>query len=132
MTKVIVCATGLTISEECRIAEALTSLSIEFHKDLDHKVVTHLVVKRVGTPKHKLAIQKALICVSPEWVFASLDAGYLLKDVKSFSIPIFAGLCISVTQIPVEERDRLQRLVESNGGIFTRTLNNPNDITTGN
>lgn len=121
---IVVCATGLTSIEQRDVSDTLAKLSVPFTTDLNHRIVTHLVVHLVGTSKHQLAIQKGLICVSIDWIYAS-EEKHCIQDATHFPVSIFTGLCISVTQLERSERDRLQLLVEKHGGKFTRTLNNP-------
>ena len=122
--EVIVCSTGVSKDEEEEMKEALHSLSLSYRTNLNYREATHLVVKRAGTEKHKLALQKGLICVSIDWVYASRDKG-AIEDPSKFPVPVFTGLVISVTQISPLERERLQSLIEPHGGSFIRNLPNP-------
>ena len=104
--------------------EALQTLCIPYHTNLNYREVTHLIVRRVGTDKHRLALQKGLFCVSIDWVFACRDEGKL-QEPGTFKVPVFSGLVVSVTQISPHERERLQPLIEAHGGSFIRNMPNP-------
>ena len=56
--EIICCSTGLSSKDEISLKLMLKSLNIKFKVDLDYKVITHLIVNKVGTSKHELALKK--------------------------------------------------------------------------
>ena len=79
------------MSNPWEVKEALQTLCIPYHTNLNYREVTHLIVRRVGTDKHRLALQKGLFCVSIDWVFACRDEGKL-QEPGTFKVPVFSGL----------------------------------------
>jgi hypothetical protein len=119
--RLICCATGISKDDERILETQLQALKGEYTKHFSRNV-THLIVKRVGSDKHRYALRTAsCACVSINYIEECTSHGVVLP-VTDFPVPVFAGLEITVTQIDMDTRDRFQKLVESRGGRFSRTL----------
>lgn len=119
--RVICCATGISKDDERSLQTQLQALEGEYTKHFSRNV-SHLIVKRVGSDKHRYALQIGnCACVSMDWIVECTSRGVVLPA-TDFPVPVFAGLEITVTQVDMDTRDRFQKLVESRGGRFSRTL----------
>lgn len=82
--------------------------------------VTCGVVERVGASGFKELITNKIRIVSMRWLLDCASGRALAPtEATQYKIPPFLGLVIVCTQVSVDERSRVQDLVENNGGVFS-------------
>lgn len=117
----LICPTGASSAEE-HLAKRLTrQLGGQFSLNFDPKQVTHLIVIKVGSRKHEMAIRHKIWTVTLQWLVRCESESSRLDELD-FSVGPFAGLNISVTQLNLEERLAVKSKVEAGGGIFSSDL----------
>ena len=117
---VSVCATGVNSSEENWIRSRTEALGGTFHDNLVNNT-TFLLVKRVGTSKYSAARKLKIPTLVLQWL-KDCSVSKAKVDHESYRTLPFEGLTVCFSHIEIEERYRLQRLFESNGGTSTRDL----------
>ncbi|CAK4162570.1 unnamed protein product [Aphanomyces euteiches] len=92
------------------------SLGMRWDDNL-HDGVTHLVAIVVGSAKYKAAKAAKMKVVKIEWLHACFQNGAAVPT-GPFELKPLEGLCICTTGLYVEDRDKVQELCESMGGIY--------------
>ncbi|XP_076358286.1 mutagen-sensitive 101 isoform X2 [Tachypleus tridentatus] len=98
-----------------------------FIKDLT-KSVTHLVAGEVGSKKYHVAANFSLPVMLPSWVEECWERGQHQRIHASdpcfniYRCPVFKGLNITVSQIESDERKKIQKIIEDNGGSYSGAL----------
>ncbi|XP_013785818.1 DNA topoisomerase 2-binding protein 1-like isoform X2 [Limulus polyphemus] len=120
----------------CSNVDKQTRLDIEkkvqlmggnFIKDLT-KSVTHLVAGEVGSKKYHVAANFSLPVMLPNWVEECWEQGQHQRIHASdpcfniYRCPVFKGLNITVSQIESDERKKIQKIIEDNGGSYSGAL----------
>mmetsp|Transcript_36635 Transcript_36635/g.68159 ORF Transcript_36635/g.68159 Transcript_36635/m.68159 type:complete len:582 (-) Transcript_36635:129-1874(-) len=121
LTGCLICTTGGTSSEEKLVQKLALQHGGKFSRNFDPKKVTHLIVHKVGSKKHEMAIQQKIWDLSLDWLISSNESDTRMDEVK-FRVGPFKGLNISVTQLNLEERHEVARVVEAGGGVFSSDL----------
>ena len=100
-----------------------STISMMGGKYTDHLThnVTHLILRRVGSAKHQVAIQHNIPCVELQWLVDCKAQNCLLNS-SVYKVRTFLGLNVSVTGVLPEERYELQRLIEAGGGSFSKQM----------
>ncbi|CAM9942461.1 unnamed protein product [Discosporangium mesarthrocarpum] len=81
---------------------------------------THLVAEATGTgtAKYKFATKmKDIVIVRPQWLLDCCQSGKRLQC-EDYSIPPFAGLCITITGFSQGRREDLKNLITEAGGEY--------------
>jgi len=84
--------------------------------------VTHLVTTKSGSHKFNVNSKYKLPCINPDWVWECFSTCTLVP-LEPYEVKLFTGFKISCTSIPVEEKNRIQCQVLSNGGEYCKGLN---------
>ena len=116
----VVCLTGASLDEERRAEVIVRSLGGTLTGTLQEGV-SCLVVKSLGSTKHRAAIKLGIPCVMYQWLLQSQAAGSF-RPFADFPAGPFADLVICCTQLEVEDRQSLEALVRSNGGVFSKMM----------
>ncbi|KAI9561348.1 hypothetical protein GHT06_012305 [Daphnia sinensis] len=129
MKGVVVTSTGLSPQEQKVIQEKIQFMGGDYSSELSANV-THLIVKSVAnfSQKFRVAVGKRIPRMIPEWIDAVWDAN--LEETfhatdpifASYICPIFHGCRLSVSQISVEERESIKKIVRANGGEYSAKL----------
>ena len=121
LNKQHICATGVNSTEERSLTSLIKELGGKLSSELDTGETLCLLVRKVGSDKHKAAQRHNIPAVEVEW----------LRDCKrekqrlsfdSYSVRPFLGLSISCTGYNAEVRFMIQKTVEENGGEFMATM----------
>jgi hypothetical protein len=117
-----VCSSGLTSKDLSAVVQLVSELGGHYSDNLTPKV-TQLIVKRVGSEKHRKAIQNNIPCVELQWLIDCKNQKELLSPV-TYKIRVFTGLvvCVTGTDISPAERYDIQRIIEAGGGIFSKQM----------
>ncbi|UYV67742.1 TOPBP1 [Cordylochernes scorpioides] len=128
MRGLIVTCTNISPRERNNVRSQIQLMGGHFVKDLV-RTVTHLVVGSVGSTKYRVAATNGTPILTLSWVedcwekaqhhlLSATDPALMQKHL----CPPFLGLWISVSQLPTEERRKVQSLVEANGGHYSGVL----------
>jgi NAD-dependent DNA ligase len=115
-----ICCTGLTSEDEDRAISRVEYLGGDFSRNLT-KDVTCLIVKRVGSKKHQIALSSNIPDVEIQWLLDCKTSGSRLPF-DTYRVRPFTGLTISVTGFQHEQRFQLQKVIMENGGTFSSSL----------
>lgn len=129
MKGLVVTTTGCSPQEKKEIQEKVQFMGGTYSSAFVNNV-THLIVKSVAefSLKHKVAIQKDIPIMIPQWVDAvwnhSIRESIHATDpiFAKYACPPFQGLVVCVSQIPSKEREALKKIIESNGGQYSGQL----------
>lgn len=115
----VVCCTGLNNDMKDAVRAFITRLGGRYERNLTNHC-THLVANRRDSDKYKSAEKNNMRIVSPEWVWRCFQYGQWADEAEcSLRRGALDNLVVCVTGIPLAERERVRRLVESEGGTFT-------------
>lgn len=122
MQACILSTSGLSSKEKGYVKSTISTMGGKYTDDLTHNV-THLILQRVGSAKHQVAIQCNIPCVELQWLVDCKAQNCLLNS-SVYKVRTFLGLNVSVTgeSILPEERYELQRLIEAGGGSFSKQM----------
>ena len=90
--------------------------SIEYEKE-----VNCMITNRVGSKNYEKALRYEIPIVKLQWLIDCYK-NKLLIPFENYFLQPFDGLNISCTQLLPDEREKIQRLVETNGGIYSANL----------
>ena len=80
--------------------------------------VTCLISRRVGSREYQFAVKHTIPVVSPDWLidcYKQRTLGVIIPF-DNYLLQAFSGLTISCTQLSPEERQKVLKWVEANGG----------------
>ncbi len=122
MQACILSSSGLSSKEKDYVESTISLMGGKYTDHLTHNV-THLILRRVGSAKHLVAIQRNIACVELQWLVDCKAQNCLLNS-NTYKVRTFLGLNVSVTgeSILPEERYELKRLVEAGGGFFSKQM----------
>ncbi len=84
-----------------------------------------LVVGAVGTKEFSDAVTKKeynqVIIVTKDWV-RECQKKYTLAKYSAYKVPPFYGLVVTCTEVTKEERDRIESIVNANGGKYSASF----------
>jgi hypothetical protein len=118
----VVTTSGMSSKERGLVERTIIELGGLYTDNLS-AVVTHLIIKRVGSAKHLAAAPRGVACVDVQWLNDCKVQGCLLNP-STYRVRAFQGLVVCVTgdSILPEERFSLQRMVEAGGGRFSKRM----------
>ncbi|KAH7906812.1 hypothetical protein BJ138DRAFT_1071221 [Hygrophoropsis aurantiaca] len=129
---VTICATGVldkpTIFRKAFELGALTT------SDFTDRV-THLIASAHGGAKYMCALERKIPIMLPEWITASYEVWLkgddvdLKESLTNYRLPIFSGVTLCLTGIPLAARAQIQRMVVAHGGVYTKALERPVRVT---
>lgn len=114
------CFTGLKTAAEKQLQGEAEALGATFTAPLTADV-THLVLARAGSEKHRKAQKLPIFIVEVRWLADCISGQTRLAENSYIARP-FVGFRICVTQLPQAERFEMQKLIEAGGGTFERDL----------
>lgn len=128
MKDLIVCPSGLTLSEKKSFRSMITKMGGHFTDSLKD-VCTNLISTSTKTRKYVVASERKMIVMHPNWIEdvwkCCLEGQNVQgndKQFDKFKLPIFYGCCITATGLPTAERNLIKTLVEENGGKYSGTF----------
>ena len=102
----------ITILTSCLIGTVINDL---------YKDTYCLILKKVGSEKHEMAIRDDIVCVTILWLYDCHDKQRLVSR-SLYRVKPFHGLVITVTQLSPREKERTEILIQENGGIYSGKL----------
>jgi hypothetical protein len=106
---VTLCSTNISSTEEKQIIQVAEALGAKYSKPLDANIVTHLVMRKVGSPKHEVIIITTLVvyslnfllniqfaiaekipCLTVKWIFDCFQRKVLLP-IEEYAVLPFTG-----------------------------------------
>eukprot|EP01038_Epipyxis_sp_PR26KG_P009678 gene9678-13031_t len=98
-------------------------LSESFNTNKINLKPSMLLIRKVGTYEYEVATKRKIPILPVEWLVDCIRHLELLPyEAYMKQIKPFYGLCITCTQIGIEERSKIQTIIEENGGKFDGTL----------
>ncbi|KZS16094.1 putative DNA topoisomerase 2-binding protein 1 [Daphnia magna] len=129
MKGIVVTSTGLSSQEKKTIQEKIQFMGGNYSPEFSANI-THLIVKSVAdfSPKFKVAVGRRIPRMISDWIDAVWDAN--LEETihatdpifTSLHCPIFHGCIVSASQISVEERESIKKIIRANGGQYSAKL----------
>ncbi|XP_045030962.1 DNA topoisomerase 2-binding protein 1 isoform X3 [Daphnia magna] len=129
MKGIVVTSTGLSSQEKKTIQEKIQFMGGNYSPEFSANI-THLIVKSVAdfSPKFKVAVGRRIPRMIPDWIDAVWDAN-LEETIHAtdpiftrLHCPIFHGCIVSASQISVEERESIKKIIRANGGQYSAKL----------
>lgn len=125
MHGLIVCPSGVSKTEKAEMKKLVLWMGGYFTIDLDVDC-THLVTDTVRSKKYEEASTAGIQILHPDWVKdvwrANQEHTVLARDpiFEKHRLPIFHKLVITSTNLPVAEKEEIRKLIEVNGGTYSR------------
>lgn len=116
----VVVLSGFKTDEEYRFRKLVGDLGGLFSRNLTSTTLC-LVIKHIGSEKHKVALERGIPVVSELW----LNECAISSKVPSFDNfkPLcFHGVSLCCSNLSFEERLAIKRVVEGNGGTYSSNL----------
>ncbi|KTW30205.1 hypothetical protein T552_00683 [Pneumocystis carinii B80] len=125
----VICCTSVLSEIRVELALKVMGLGAIYVQDLTSQV-THLIAGKLNTQKYKyVAMYRVDVKIMHiDWIFDIYkqwlkgDDIDLLEYEKRYILPPFYNLLICVTNIPVEQKEEIERKVTSLGGKYTPDL----------
>ena len=116
-----ICVTGVTSVEEKGIRQVIAELGGEFTTAMAKGETSCLLVRKVGSEKHRKALDWNVPTVEVQWLKDCKNSNKALPF-DNYLVRPFLGLNVSCTGYEAEERFLIQKTVEENGGAFSATM----------
>ncbi|KAF8966200.1 DNA topoisomerase 2-binding protein 1 [Entomortierella lignicola] len=123
----LICYTGLSVNEREEINKKIIELGGKITVDLTEGT-THLLVKKIGTPKYKVAFGWCIPVLALEWLHflhGEWSKGQridLKTAMENFAIGPLKGCSICVTGLSIEQRHEIEKETIRHGGKYTNDL----------
>ncbi|CAG2163077.1 unnamed protein product [Oppiella nova] len=128
MRKLFVSISGFDGQRKRELIARIERMCGHYSKDYTRRV-THLVTDSVRTKKYRVAKQCGSAVMSSHWVddcwnihqhdlMSAADPDIVGK----YKLKIFNKLLITVSQVDLQERNEVQEIVNSNGGVYSPSL----------
>ncbi|XP_054159349.1 DNA topoisomerase 2-binding protein 1-A-like [Oppia nitens] len=128
MRKLFVSLSGFDGQRKKDLVNKVERMCANYCKDFT-KRVTHLVTDSVRSRKYRVAKQCGAIVVSSHWVddcwniYQHKFSNAAEKDITDkYSLKMFNKLMITVSQVDVNERNKVMEIVRQNGGVYSPSL----------
>ncbi len=118
--KRLICITGFSTPDIRAIRKYINEIGGIFAANLETKTYC-LIVNKVGSDKHRGAIQSDIPCVDVSWLIDCHGRNEWLP-LEHYPVPLFKGLIVACTQLGETDRQNISILVEQHGGIFNADL----------
>jgi len=115
-----ICTSGCSSREEAEIATIIQSLGGK-HSSTFSRDVYCLILRRVGSKKHEIALTLKIPVVTRDWLYNCTKERVLLDLIK-YQPPLFCGLKISCTQLELAQRQVVQAQIVMHGGEYCPSL----------
>jgi len=115
-----ICMTGLSTDELKKAINIINELGGKYCDNFS-KSVSCLIVKKVGSKKHEKARELGIPEIELDWLY-DCKSQNLKLSYNQYNHRAFLGCVISCTQLSPEERHRVKRIVEANGGLYSDHL----------
>ncbi|XP_069689282.1 DNA topoisomerase 2-binding protein 1-A isoform X2 [Periplaneta americana] len=92
------------------------------------KGTTHLVARNVLSTKYEKAVEKSLPVMTEKWVISVWEASCKRNvhasdpEFQEYKCPVFHGLTITCSNLPRQEKEKIKKLINDNGGTFCGQL----------
>ena len=126
---VTICLTGLENERRQEIVDKATRMGATHRSDL-RSDVTHLIGISIQTEKYQFAAKyrNNILFMHPKWIERTHDTWINGEDVlvaeseRIYALPIFYKTLICVTNVALEERIPMQKVLVAHGATFTADL----------
>ncbi|XP_059622588.1 DNA topoisomerase 2-binding protein 1-B-like [Phlebotomus argentipes] len=127
MKNLVVSLSGISVAEKAEIKKLVHWMGGCYSNNLDASC-THLVTDTVKSKKYEIAGTRGLEIFRPEWVKDIWDKNQeraILAEEPIFNrhrLPVFHKLVVTSTNLSNTEKENIKRLIEENGGTYSRTF----------
>ncbi|KAJ6486725.1 hypothetical protein C8R45DRAFT_995644 [Mycena sanguinolenta] len=129
---VVVCSTGAVDKALLsKLASELGAITVSAFTDR----VTHLVAESHGGAKYSCALERKIPILLPSWITESHriwqhgDDVDLAQSVDAHRLPVFSGINLCTSGIPIVRRTKINKLLTAAGGTYLKALERPVRVT---
>ncbi|KAF7336075.1 hypothetical protein MSAN_02321500 [Mycena sanguinolenta] len=129
---VVVCSTGAVDKALLsKLASELGATTVSAFTDR----VTHLVAESHGGAKYSCALERKIPILLPSWITESHriwqhgDDVDLAASVAAHRLPVFSGINLCTSGIPIVRRAKINKLITAGGGTYLKALERPIRVT---
>ncbi|RZF42232.1 hypothetical protein LSTR_LSTR004381 [Laodelphax striatellus] len=127
MRDLVVSASNIPIPLKCKVREKILHMGGKYTSNLVESV-THLVTGGVQSKKYQKAAEKGISIMTVEWVDAVWNEG-IRRNVHAtnsqfnkYKCPVFLDLYVTVSNMPQSDKEKIKRLINSNGGTYSKEM----------
>ncbi|KAF7313345.1 hypothetical protein HMN09_00490100 [Mycena chlorophos] len=129
---VVLCATG--VADKTAIFKLAIELGASPYSAFTDRV-THLIAENHGGAKYQCALERKIPILKPSWITESHrvwqhgDDVDLDESISQHRLPIFSGVVLCISGLPLHKRAKISKTLEAHGGQYAPVLERPVKVT---